>query len=74
MMNGFINYVKSHKGIITGSLIGLVIGILILTINFWGTLFLAICVGIGAFFGSHNRFKKKLMEVMDRILPDIFNK
>ena len=51
---------------------GLIIGILILSIGFFRTVFLTICALIGAFFGTNNKYKKKLFEVLDRILPDIF--
>jgi uncharacterized membrane protein len=71
-MKAFIDFVKAHKGIITGSCVGFVVGVLILCIGFFATLFLAICVGIGAFLGSNNKVRKRLMEVLDRILPDIF--
>lgn len=70
--NGFVNFVKTRKGIIIGVSLGLLVGILMLTIGFFGTLLLAICAGIGAFFGSNNKYKKKLFEILDRILPDIF--
>lgn len=70
--NGFITFIKAHKGVVTGGCIGFVIGALVLWIGFFSTLFLAICVGIGVFFGSNNKFKKKLFEILDRILPDVF--
>ncbi|MDD5016939.1 MAG: DUF2273 domain-containing protein [Eubacteriales bacterium] len=66
------NYIKAHKGVIIGMSIGFFIGALILCIGFFRTLFLGICVGIGAIFGTNNKFKKKLMEIFDRILPNIF--
>lgn len=71
-MNTFWEYIKAHKGIVTGGCIGLITGVLIISIGFWSTLFLSVCVGIGAFFGSHNKLKLKIKEVLDRILPDIF--
>jgi uncharacterized membrane protein len=70
--NGFITFIKAHRGVIIGGCVGLVIGTLMLCIGFFSTLFLAICVGIGMFFGSNNKFKKKLFEILDRILPDVF--
>jgi uncharacterized membrane protein len=69
---GIIKFIKTHKGIILGGCIGFIIGALILWIGFFRTLFLAICVGIGVFLGSNNRFRKRLFEILDRILPDIF--
>lgn len=69
---GFEKFVKTHKGAIIGTSLGLLAGILMLTIGFFATLLLAICAGIGAFFGSNNKFKKKLYAILDKILPDIF--
>ncbi len=70
--NRFVTFVKEHKKIIIGISFGFVVGVLILTIGFFRTLFLAICIGIGAFFGTDNKLKKKLFVILDRILPDIF--
>ena len=70
--SNFIEFVKTHRGLILGIGIGLLVAILLLTIGFFPTLLIAICVGLGAFFGSKNKFKKKLAAVLDRILPDIF--
>lgn len=70
--NGFVYYVKAHKGVIIGISLGLLIGILLLAIGFFATLLLAICVGIGAFFGSKNKYKQRLRNILDKILPDIF--
>ena len=71
-MNAFFEFVKAHKGAITGGCVGLVIGALIISIGFFSTLFLGICAGIGAFLGSQTKLKRRLMEFLDRILPDIF--
>jgi uncharacterized membrane protein len=70
--NGFLKFFKAHKGVIIGISLGLLVGILLLTIGFFATLLIAICAGIGAFFGSNNKFKKKLFAILDKILPDIF--
>lgn len=70
--NAMIFFFKAHKGIIIGMSIGLVVGVLFLCIGFFRTLFLAICVGLGAFFGTNNKFKKRLFKILDWILPDIF--
>jgi uncharacterized membrane protein len=69
---GFFEFINSHRGIIIGIGIGLLIGILILSIGFFKTLFLAICVGIGAFFGTKNKLRKRLFEILDKILPNLF--
>lgn len=68
----FLEYIKQRIGLITGVGIGFLVGVLILAIGFFRTLFLAICIAIGAFFGTRNRYRKKLFEILDKILPDIF--
>jgi uncharacterized membrane protein len=65
-------FYKTHRGAIIGTGLGLLVGALILTIGFFETLFLAICAGIGAFFGTNTRAKKRFREFLDRILPDLF--
>ncbi len=68
----FFEFIKTHRGIITGIALGFLVGVLILAIGFFKTLFLAICVGIGAFFGTKNKLRKRLFEILDKILPDLF--
>ena len=70
--HSFLSFLKTHKSLIIGVGTGLLVGILILSIGFFSTLFLALCGGIGAFFGTKNRFRKRLLEILDKILPDIF--
>ena len=70
--NGFMHFIKTHRGVAIGMAVGFAIGLLVLLIGFFRTLFLAICVGIGAFFGTNTPLKKRLMNILDRILPDIF--
>ena len=70
--NRLLNFWKTHRGAIIGTGLGLLIGILILAVGFFQTLFLALCAGIGALLGTNARVKKKIREVLDRILPDIF--
>jgi len=67
-MNTFVEYLKRNKGLLIGITIGLIIGILILTINFWRTLLLAICVGLGALFGKAS-IRERLFRLLDKILP-----
>ncbi len=70
--NRLLKFWNAHKGAIIGTGLGLIVGILILAIGFFQTLFLALCTGIGALLGTSTRVKKKIREVLDRILPDIF--
>lgn len=71
-MDAVVGFIKKHRGVIIGSCLGFVIGVLVLCIGFFGTLFLALCVGIGAFFGTKNKLRKRLFEILDKILPDLF--
>jgi Small integral membrane protein (DUF2273). len=70
--NELLKFWKAHKGAIIGTGLGLLAGILILSIGFFQTLFLAICAAVGAFFGTNTRVKKRLRETLDRVLPDMF--
>jgi len=70
--SSFFEFIKTHRGQIIGISIGFTVGVLMLAIGFFKTLFLAICVGIGAFFGKKNKYRSKLFEILDKILPDIF--
>lgn len=63
---------NAHRGAIIGTGLGLIVGTLILAVGFFATLFLAVCAGIGAFFGTSSRVKKRIREILDRILPDLF--
>ncbi len=70
--NRWLSFWKAHKGAIIGTGLGLLTGTLILAIGFFQTLFLVICTGIGAFIGAHARVKKRIKEILERILPDLF--
>ncbi len=70
--NELLKFWKAHKGAIIGTGLGLLVGILILTVGFFRTLFLAVCAAIGAFLGTNTRVKKRLKNTLDKILPDLF--
>jgi|GEM_PF-332823 len=55
----FKEFVKEHLNRIIGSSIGLIVGVLFLTIGFWSTLLLALCTFIGYYLsgGTENRLK-----------------
>ncbi|MEI6101062.1 MAG: DUF2273 domain-containing protein [Eubacteriales bacterium] len=52
-MEGFGNWYRENKGLFIGMCVGLTVAILFLTIGFWATLLIAVCVGAGAFLGGH---------------------
>lgn len=62
-------FLRKYAGRLTGAGIGLVIAILFLTLGFWGTLLIAICVGIGFFLGMFRDSREEFLEFVERILP-----
>ncbi|NLX71283.1 MAG: DUF2273 domain-containing protein [Clostridiales bacterium] len=67
--DGLIAFIKSHKGKIIGISIGLFFGILVLTVGFWRSLFLALCVAVGFGVGSLYDKDSKFRVFLERILP-----
>ena len=52
MKEQFRTFVQTHLSLLVGLGIGLLVGILMLTIGFFPTLLLALCGGIGALLGG----------------------
>ena len=52
-MKTFKDWVHNNKGLFTGMCIGLAVAILFLTIGFWATLLIGVCVCVGAYVGTH---------------------
>lgn len=67
--DALLSLLKQHKGRTVGIILGLIFGILVLTINFWRALFLAICIYLGYWFGSMHDKKDKFLSFLDKILP-----
>ena len=64
--NSFTNY----KGRFIGVLLGLIFGILILTLGFWRGIFLCLCTGVGYWLGSFRDRKESFLTFLDKILPE----
>lgn len=62
-------FLRDHKGKIIGICLGLLFGILVLTVGFWRSFFLAVCVGIGYLAGSFHDKDDKFRSFLDKILP-----
>lgn len=64
-------WISNNKGATAGILVGLVLGILIFTINFWRTLLLILLIVAGYYFGKANDkgedFMGKLVAFVDKI-------
>ena len=60
-MEGFGNWYQENKGLFIGMCIGLGVAILFLTIGFWATLLISVCVGAGAFLGKHAELREGIV-------------
>ena len=61
-MEAFHNWIRENKGLFIGMCIGLTIAILFLTIGFWATLLVLVCVGVGAFFGANPQARERVSD------------
>jgi uncharacterized membrane protein len=64
-------YISKNKGKIIGISLGLVFSILVLTIGFFKSLFIALCVFIGYYIGNKFDKKENFLDFLDKILPTI---
>ena len=56
-----MKFYANHKGEILGSTAGLAIAILILTLNFYRTLFIFVCVAAGYYIGKNFAMVKNIL-------------
>ncbi len=60
---------RSHGGKILGCSMGFILGILVLILGFFQTLFVSFCVLAGFMVGKRIDEKEDLMDILDRLLP-----
>lgn len=60
---------QQHSGKISGAVIGLSIGILIIVFGFFRTFFILGCAAIGYVIGQRIDEKEDIMDVIDKLLP-----
>ncbi len=65
-------FIYLNRKKIIGALIGLIIGILFLTVGFFKTLLLCLTTLIGYYLGGRWRFEEDLKDFILRIIPDRF--
>lgn len=65
---------ERHSGKIIGVATGLLIGILVIALGFWRTLFLAICVSVGFYIGKKIDDREDLSDIWDRFIPPGYHK
>lgn len=68
----FKEFIKEHLGRIIGTSTGLIVGVLFLTIGFWRTLLLAICVFAGYYLGGGKDNQIKIVKFFSRAYNAIF--
>ena len=62
MKDKFFEWYGENSGLFWGIIIGLLVAILFLTIGFWATILIALCVGVGAFLGSRPDIRLMIKE------------
>jgi len=70
MKEKFFEWYLSHKSLFWGIAIGLAVAILFLTIGFWRTLLIGVCVGVGAFLGA----RPDVREAISNFFAGLFNR
>ena len=68
----YLKYISENPKKAIGALIGLLIGILILTVGFLKTLVLALTTFIGYYLGSRYNLEEDMKDLLMRIIPDRF--
>ena len=63
------DFIRRYLGRIAGSALGLVVAVLFLTLGFFRTLLIIICMAIGFGLGMFRDSKEEFLEFMERILP-----
>ena len=62
MKEKFFEWYSENSGLFWGIVIGLLVAILFLTIGFWATLLITLCVGVGAFLGARPDIRLMIRE------------
>ena len=65
---------QTHRGRLVGIIIGLFLGIMILTIGFFSTLLLIFLMTCGYLLGNKIDNKEDILELLDKILPRVYHK
>lgn len=65
----FLRLLRLNFFKLLGALVGLIIAVLLLTLGFWRTILITLCVGGGTIAGAWLDRGQKLMDVVDRIFP-----
>lgn len=69
MLEHVKEFLRKYWGRAAGSAAGLAVAILFLSLGFFRTLLIVICVGIGFFLGMFRDSREEFLEFVERILP-----
>lgn len=59
--------IAEHGGRLVGAGLGLATAVLLLTLGFWRTLLILLCVGLGWYFGGVRDYKAWTLKLVERI-------
>lgn len=69
MLEQMKEFLRKYLGRVLGSSAGLLVAVLFLTLGFFRTLLIVICVAAGFFLGMFRDSKEEFLEFVERILP-----
>lgn len=68
-MDFFSEWLEQHRGKIIGGILGLVAGIIIITLGFFKALFIVLCSIGGFYIGNIIDNNISIRDIIDKILP-----
>lgn len=69
MLEQLREFLRKYWGRALGSTAGLIVAVLFLTLGFFRTLLIVLCVAAGFFIGMFRDSKEDFLEFVERILP-----
>lgn len=69
MLRDLLEFINNNRGKFFGALLGFLLGVTILIIGFFKTLFIFICTCIGYTLGSKSYKTINFKELLEKILP-----
>ncbi|MFY9175071.1 MAG: DUF2273 domain-containing protein [Peptococcia bacterium] len=65
-----IEILDKHRGKLVGIVVGFIIAILVLSIGFWRTFFIACCIGVGYIIGKQFDDDQSLRDLIERFFSE----
>lgn len=67
MWSTFLDWIERRPRTLAGLIIGFIIGILLVTLHFWKTMVVLLCVILGFAIGKYLDTRKDWGEILDRL-------